>query len=169
MQGPPTTMGCLGGLAHGLKTICKVLINHGLFRRPCTRFNKNHVQGPPKLCTIKRWVVQKALHMVLKPCARPTIFLGIIQFFVFYYFVRQDHYNISPILFFLTHIFFLQIIKFLLFYCFVRQEDYISLILSCFSSRHLFWLIIKILFFYYFVTNKHYKISLILRCFFGRH
>ena len=25
---PPTTMGCLGGLAHGLKTICKALLNH---------------------------------------------------------------------------------------------------------------------------------------------
>ena len=25
---PPTMMGCLGGLAHGLKTICKALLNH---------------------------------------------------------------------------------------------------------------------------------------------
>ena len=28
MQGPPTTMGCLGGFAHGLKTICKALLSH---------------------------------------------------------------------------------------------------------------------------------------------
>ena len=28
MQGPPKTMGCLGGLEHGLKTICKALLNH---------------------------------------------------------------------------------------------------------------------------------------------
>ena len=29
MQGPHKTMGCLGGLAHGLKIICKDLLNHG--------------------------------------------------------------------------------------------------------------------------------------------
>ena len=28
VQGPPKTMGCLGGLAHGLKTICNALLNH---------------------------------------------------------------------------------------------------------------------------------------------
>ena len=41
------------------------------------------VLGPPKPCTIKPWVVYEALHMVLKPCVRPTFFLRIIQFLFF--------------------------------------------------------------------------------------
>ena len=40
------TMSCLGGLAHGLKTICKALL--------------------------QSWVILEALHMVLKPFARPS-------------------------------------------------------------------------------------------------
>ena len=28
VQGPPKTMGCLGDLAHGIKTICNDLLNH---------------------------------------------------------------------------------------------------------------------------------------------
>jgi len=59
MQGPPTIMGCLGGLAHGL----------------CAKLHKP--------CTIKPWVVQNALHMVLKSCAKPTFFCGYFNF-VFY-------------------------------------------------------------------------------------
>ena len=33
MQGSPTTMGCLGGLAHGFKTMCK----------PCARTPKQPI------------------------------------------------------------------------------------------------------------------------------
>ena len=130
--------------------------------------------------------------MVLKPCPRPPkqpmvqeglpngfktmckanfFSLWIIQFFIFYYFDRQEHYNISLILCFVYPHFIFADNSIFTFYCFVRQEHYnISLILGCFSGRHLFWQIIKTFIFYYFVSNKRYKIdkrykiSLILGC-----
>ena len=133
---------------HSFKTMCKVLIKSWVVQEALHTCNYllNHVQP----CTIKPWVFQEALHIVLKPCALPTFSLPIIQFFIFYYFVKKKHYNISPILCCFSHLHFLwKIIKFFYFYYyyFVRQEHYnISPILGCFCGRHLFWWIIKILF-----------------------
>ena len=104
------------GLAHGFKTINNV---HGFktmciktMCKPCARgFKTMHMV----------YGFKTTWFMVLKPCARPTffiillsknittsptycvfflthIFLRIIKFLLFYCFVRQKDYNISPIL-----------------------------------------------------------------------
>ena len=82
------------------------------------------------------------LHMVLKPCARPTFFLRIIQFCVF----------------FLMHIYFLVIIKFLLFLPHVRN------VTSRYKISPMIFTITII--FCRHVTNitSLYKISSILGC-----
>ena len=104
---------------HGFKTTCKALLQPWVVQEAL----QNHVQGPLKPCTIKPWVahgfktmckaniILRIIQFVISLLGRNIttsppycvffvthIFLRTIKFLLFNCFVRQDDYNISPIL-----------------------------------------------------------------------
>ena len=96
MQGPPKIMGCLGGLAHGIKTTCNYLLNH--------------VQP----CTIKPWVFLGGLahgfHGFKTMCTTNIFFAdnSIFYFLLFFIILLRRNITTAPLycVVFLTGIFY---------------------------------------------------------------